>query len=718
MHPARPQLSSRPCPACGEDVDPLRAARVLYLEDGVRCFCSDRCKTRFLRGERDFDTPARQRTERPRVERASIPDLVREATLVRDQSDAADGESEQRRTYDPLIATALALLALALLLLNEGTGPAWLAAVLVVVSAAVNARIPLPTVQATPSLQVVAPVGLFLAVAAGAMGADPEAQRWSLLGAAVAAVAVSIRSGLHAALVASLRGAARELHETLPAKARVPSRDPSAYEEVSAANLRPGELVVLLEGEHAPADGLIEEGSGLALRYPKAAHSRRYNAGDFILAGTRMLEGAVTIRVRRAGRERGIVRAIELGHRQQDDRAVTSLLQFAATRWSWLLLAPASVSALAWAGPACASALLLGLPVLALLASLDVPVHAGALASARRGMFFGSSRALRDAGRTTTTAMLLRGALTTGTPIVQRVHSLGSIETGRVLAIAAAAEEAAEDHPIARAVRQYTAEYDYGAVAVRKERLHTGLGVTAVTSHGVPVVVGRRQLLLNEGISVATADDDATHIENEGLTPIFIAIDGRLEALLAILDPTHVGARDAIQRIADLPCEVVILSGDDRRTVERIAAQLGAPNVKAPLLPKERVAEVRALREAGNVVATIGRGGADDAVLAAADVPISLRLVGSALEDRGVVVASQDVRDAAGALWVARAVRRATWRSGGVCALIAAAVTVGAAFGGMMPAIAALLALMTEAWALRAGSRLLRRVDMRVPTQQ
>jgi P-type E1-E2 ATPase len=253
---------------------------------------------------------------------------------------------------------------------------------------------------------------------------------------------------------------------------------------------------------------------------------------------------------------------------------------------------------------------------------------------------------------------------------------------------------------------------------VRKEQALSGLGVTAVTSRGVPVVAGRRQLLLDEGISVATADHDAKHIENEGLTPIFIAIDGNLEALVAILDPTHVGAQDAVQRITDLPCEVVILSGDDRRTVERIAAHLGASRVKAPLLPRERVTEVRALRDAGGVVAAIGRGGEDDAVLAAADVPISLRLVGTALEERGIVVASHDVRDAAGALWIARAAKRSTWRSVAACLAVTALVIVGASLTWMTPVSAALLATATDAWALRAGSRLLRRVDLRVPTRQ
>jgi len=718
MLPARPQLPSRPCPACGRDVDPLRAERVLWLEDGVRFLCGDQCRSRFLRGERDFDPPARQPADRPRVERPSIPDLVREATVVRDESDTGDGEGTQARRYDPVVATGVAALALALLLLTPSPELGWLAAFLVVLCAAVNVRTELTTLRATESLRVVAPLGLALAATAGVLAPDPDSQRWSLAGAAVAAIAVSARNWVHSSLCSSLRAGARELRETLPLKARVPSHDPSAYEEVPATRLRQGDLVVVLEGELAPADGVIEEGSGLGLRYPKAAHARSYDEGDFILAGTRMLEGAATIRVRRTGRDRGIVRAIEVGRRKQQDRAVASRLRFAVTRWSWLVLAPIAIAAFALAGPAGAATFLLGVPVLALLASLDIPLDAGALASARRGMFFGSSRALRDAGRTGTTAILLRGALTAGEPIVQQAHSLGSMHLDRVVALAAAVEKAAEDHPIARAIQRYADEHGHSAATVRKERVHAGLGVTAVTSRGVPIVVGRRQLLLDEGISVAAADSDATHIESEGLTPIFIAVDGRLEALVAILDPVHVGARDAVQRIADLPCDVVVLSGDDRRTVERIAAQLGAPQVKAPLLPHERVTEVRALRETGGVTATIGRGGEDDSALAAADVPISLGLVGSALEDRGVVVASHDVRDAAGALWVARAVRRATWRSIGSCALATALVVLGATMGWMTPVIGALCGLGTEAWALRAGSRLLRRVDLRVPMQQ
>ena len=651
------------------------------MEDGVRFLCGDACRARFLDGARSFDAPARPVGPSAHAERPSIPDLVREATRAREEGETADREPVQGNRADPLIATSLALLALAIVLWTPSRELGWLAAFLVALCAAVNARIPLSLLRAPWGARIVAPAGLALAAAGAALEPSPESQRWALIGASVAAIVVSLRNWMHTSLFGPVKSARQELLDTLPSTARIPSRDPSAYDEVPTAQLRQGDLVVVLEGERAPEDGVIEEGAGIGLRFPKAESSRPYAEGDFILAGTRLVEGAITVRVRRTGGERGLARAVELGRLGHQDPSLSARVRHLLASWSWVLLGPAALALLVWVGPASAAALLLGLPVLALVASLDAPLDAGAAASARRGMLFGSAPALRNASRTGTTAILLRGALTAGEPIVQQVKPLGTMDIGRVVALAAAAERAAEDHPIARAIRRHAEEEAYRGAGVRKERMLSGLGVTAVSSHGVPVVVGRRQLLLDEGISVAAADDDVKHIESEGLTPIFIAIDGNLEAMVSILDPTHVGARDAVQRIADLPCEVVILSGNDRRTVERIASNLGASRVKAPLLPRERVSEVRALRETGGITAAIGRGGEDDAVLAAADVPISLRLVGTAHEDRGIVIASRDVRDAAGALWIARAVRRSTWRTLAACGAITAMVAAGASLG-------------------------------------
>ena len=718
MLPERPRFPAQACPACGRSVDPLRAPGVLWLEDGVRFLCGDACRARFLDGDRPFDAPARPGRPSSRAERPSIPDLVREATRVREQVETTEGDGVLGHRTDPLVATSLAVLALAIVLATPSRALGWLAAFLVVLCAAVNVRIPLSPIRTTSSARMLAPVGLGLAAIAASLASSDEAQRWALVGASVAAIVVSLRNWIHGLLYTPVRSAAGQLLNTIPETARVPSQERTVYEEVPAAQLRQGDLVVVLEGERAPEDGVVEEGAGIGLRFPKAGSSRAYAEGEFILAGTQLVEGAITIRVRRTGKQRGLARAVDLGRPKPRSLSFSSRTRQRIAQWAWAPLALAALALMVWVGPAAAAALLLGVPVLATLASFDAPLDAGAVASARRGMLFGSAQALRDASRTDTTAILLRGALTAGEPLVQQVKPLGSMNVERVMALAAAAERAAEDHPIARAIQRHVEEEGYRPAVVRKEQSRAGLGVIAVTSHGVPVVVGRRQLLLHEGISVAAADDDAKHIENEGLTPIFIAVDGTLEALVSILDPIHVGARDAVQRITDLPCEVVILSGDDRRTVEHIASNLGASRVKAPLVPAERVAEVRALRETGGVTAAIGRGGEDDAVLAAADVPISLRLVGTALEDRGIVIASRDVRDAAGALWIARAVRRATWRTLGTCLAITIVVATGASLGWLTPAAAALLAAGAEAWALRAGSRLLRRVDLREPTRQ
>lgn len=679
MLPERPHVPARRCPSCGQPVDPLRAPQMLWRDDGARYLCGEVCRERFLRGDRDFDSPDSSLGEEPRVDRPSIPDLVREATLVRsDRSGTDDGGS------------------------SLGT----------------TSRTPIGSVQPSRAVQLMAPVGLALTAVSTLLTADARPSTWALIGLGVTAVAVSVRGWVHVAASSPLQKAGQSLRQNLPARARMPSPDRSTYEEVPIEQLHQGDLVVVLEGEVVPVDGVIERGSGVAPRYPAAALSRPYAEGDFLLAGTRVLDGALTVRVRRTGDDRGIVRAVELARPKHQDVGPAFRSRWVVNHLGWAVLGPAALVLLVWNGLDSASVVLLGVPLIGFLAAMDVPVEAAAVASARRGMYFGSAKALRNAGHVDTTAILLRGALTAGEPIVQQVHKLGGVDLGELLGMAATAEGIVADHPIALAIRHYAAEHAAVAPQVRRASVRPGLGVTAVTHEGSPLVVGRRQLLLDEGVSVANADADATHIENEGLTPIFIALDGRLEALVAILDPTHVGAQEAVQRISDLPCEVVILSGDDRRTVERIATQLGATQVKAPLLPAERVAEVRSLRETGGTVATIGRGGDDDTVLAAADVPIPLRLVGSALEDRGIAIASHDVRDAAGALWIARAARRTAWRSLGVCSAATLALIIGAALGWMTPMAAALLGIGTEAWVLRAGSRLLRRVDLRVPTQQ
>jgi Cu+-exporting ATPase len=198
---------------------------------------------------------------------------------------------------------------------------------------------------------------------------------------------------------------------------------------------------------------------------------------------------------------------------------------------------------------------------------------------------------------------------------------------------------------------------------------------------------------------------------------VFVGLDGRVRALVTLRDEDRLGARAAVQRLIDLGAEVVLISGDHRGTVEALAKHLDITHVKAELLPDEQGNEVRRLRETGGLVAVIGRAFQDDGALAEADVPVVLGAAGAPETDRAVSLTGDDVRDAAAALWLAHAARRAAWRGSTVAALGGGVLVTLAAVGLAAPAIAALLALGIDAYALPSAARLLRRIELRLPSR-
>jgi Cu+-exporting ATPase len=300
---------------------------------------------------------------------------------------------------------------------------------------------------------------------------------------------------------------------------------------------------------------------------------------------------------------------------------------------------------------------------------------------------------------------------------VVELHAIDATDTDGLMAIAAAAESSAGDHPIARALERFASERGLPELEVRRPVYHFGRGVTAISPQGQPFVIGSRRLLLEEGVSVAAADAEAARAEASERTPIFIALDGRVRAILTLHYELRVGARPAIQRMYDLGLEVVLLTGDQRGAVHALASGLDIEHVKAELLPEERGHEVRSLRDAGGTVAALGRSGEDDPALSAADAGIVLGAAGSAATERAVALVSDDVRDAAAALFIARAARDGAWGAVGVSAVAFALIVAAAGAGLIVPGIAALLTAAVDAYCLPAGARLLHRIALRLPVR-
>jgi P-type E1-E2 ATPase len=238
-----------------------------------------------------------------------------------------------------------------------------------------------------------------------------------------------------------------------------------------------------------------------------------------------------------------------------------------------------------------------------------------------------------------------------------------------------------------------------------------GRGLTGTGPDGEEIIIGSRRLLLDQGVSVATADAYAARAEAAGRTAVFMAVSGHVRAVFALQDQLRSGARAAIQRLYDLGIEVVLLTGDQRGPVEQLAAGFDIAHIKCELSPDERAQEVRSLRDAGSVVAVIGYPGDDAPALAAADVAIALGATGGS----GDVIAllSEDLRDAAAALWIAQAARAGSLSSLRFALGAFVLLTSAAAAGWVTAGVSALVALLVDAHGIRAGARMLRRVALR-----
>jgi Cu+-exporting ATPase len=368
---------------------------------------------------------------------------------------------------------------------------------------------------------------------------------------------------------------------------------------------------------------------------------------------------------------------------------------------------------------AAGAAVLVAIPVLSLRRASSTPFAAAGLAAAERGITFASARTVDRAGRVTSAVLCAHGTLTEGTPEVVEAHAIDETAPGALQRHLALAAAVALDgtHPTARALVAHAQLRQLALPTVRRVTSVPGRGMRATGPDGELVLIGSRQLLLDEATSVAAVEPEVQRAEARGLSVVFVAVDGRARAWIAIRDEVRAGARAAVQRLIDLDVDAIVVSGDHRSTVEALARAVDVELIKAELVPDERVAEVRRLREVGGRVAVIGHPALDADVLAAADLPVLLGAAGAPESERGVALASDDLRDASAALWIARAASHDARRAS-LSAVAAGALLVAiSALGLAAPGVVAILALAVDLYALPTPARIVKRIELRLPVR-
>lgn len=453
----------------------------------------------------------------------------------------------------------------------------------------------------------------------------------------------------------------------LAPKTAIVLRD-GAEVEMPVENVQVGDIVLVGPGQSIPVDGVVLEGSstvdesaitGESIPVPK-------QAGDSVIAATINRTGAFKFRTQKVGNDTVLAQIIALV-----EDAVTSKAPIAklADRISGVFV-PVVISIAAGAmviwlllGQPFEFAMSIGIAVLviscpcALGLATPVAIMVGTGRGAENGILFKSAETLEIAHKADVIVLDKTGTITQGKPRVTDIVCGGPVTETELLEIAASIEKSSE-HPLAEAILAEAAGRNITVKKVSNFAAIPGRGVQAILEEKT-YYAGNQYLMQEKGIRLGSLEAEGDRLSSEGKSLLYFAEGGRALGLIAVADVVKPTSGQAVQAFLTLGMEVVMLTGDNKRTAEAIQKQLGISRVIAEVMPQDKEKEIAALQAAGRKVAMIGDGINDAPALARADVGIAIGAgTDIAIEAADVVLMKSDLLDAVTAMHLSRAVLR------------------------------------------------------------
>ncbi len=499
--------------------------------------------------------------------------------------------------------------------------------------------------------------------------------------------------------------ALRSLAELQPKTARV-ERD-GVEAELPIEEVVPGDVILVRPGERIPVDGVVVSGASAVDESMLTGESLpvEKTAGAAVIGGTINRTGAFRYRATTLGEDSVLSRIVELMRDAQSSRApiqrladrvtgifVPVVMSIAvATFVVWYVavdnapLIPAFAAAVAVLIIACPCAMGLAVPTAVMVATgkgaqLGVLIKGGEALQRARGVdvvVLDKTGTVTE-GRPAVTDVVLAPAAAEATSLGAGAGAPGGAAAGddpagaghaavagaaaplaeaELLRLAASLESSSE-HPLADAIVRSAKERGLELGAVEGFASATGRGVTGVVD-GRAVAIGNDKLMADYAVPVAPLEEAAARLAGQGRTPMYVAVDGALAGLIAVADPIKATSREAIARLHRMGLEVVMLTGDNRRTAEAVAREAGVDRVVAEVLPEGKVAEIRRLQREGKVVAMVGDGINDAPALAQADVGIAIGTgTDIAMQAGDITLMRGDLRGVASAIALSRRTMR------------------------------------------------------------
>lgn len=457
--------------------------------------------------------------------------------------------------------------------------------------------------------------------------------------------------------LAKTRSAIKELVEMVPETALRQTAD-GDFEEVDLDDLDEGDILLVKTGGKIPVDGEVVSGSGTANEASITGESMPLGKkpGDPVYAGTILENGTIRIKAEKVGDETTFGKIIELVEEAQDSKSQAERLidRFSKYYTPVVLLLAIIVGLISQDLELAVTILVLGCPG-ALVIGVPVSNVAGIGNGAKQGILFKGSEVITKFSKVDTIMFDKTGTLTYGDPRVSQVKKYGQGQLAEQLLVSVEKESA---HPLAKAITGYYEDLE--AKEVEASQVLQGGGIVAQVA-GQQVLVGNRYLLDQYHVPVTKEmEKDMEELASAGNSLVLVAVNGQLELALGLKDEIRAGVKEDLAALKKLGVKnLLLLSGDNQKTVDLVAEELGLTEAYGQLLPEDKAEFVKKRQAAGEIVAFVGDGINDSPSLARADIGIAM---GSgtdvAIETSNVVLMNGSFDRIPRALALAKATRR------------------------------------------------------------
>lgn len=438
--------------------------------------------------------------------------------------------------------------------------------------------------------------------------------------------------------------------------------------EIDVADVQQGDIVVIKSGQTIPVDGIVVEGASAVDESALTGESIPVakNPGDKVIGAAINKTGFLKFRATEVGDDTTLSQIIRLMEEAGSSKAPIAKL---ADKISSIFVPAVILIALAafviWllVGQTFEFALNIAISVLviscpcALGLATPTAIMVGTGQGAKNGILIKSAEALETAHSVDTVVLDKTGTITEGKPRVTDIVAVGGFSPDDLISLAASIEKLSE-HPLADAIIFYAEEKGTPLSPVEHFETLSGLGVSGIVS-GRKLLAGNLRLMEGNGISIEEASKQGEALADDGKTPLYFAADGKIIGIVAVSDPIKATSKAAIDEMQSMGLQVVMLTGDNKKTAAAIQKRLGLKTAIAEVLPQDKESEVAKLQQAGKKVAMVGDGINDAPALARADVGVAIGAgTDIAIESADVVLVKSNLMDVATMVQLSRAVIR------------------------------------------------------------